>query len=117
MMPILWESQAGFKSGMGGSLGKEEAGLAAFPFASQQRKSGSILEDFHLLPEVSAQRRVAGAFGDSFILLPRPHPGQGKKPREADGRIDFRQLVKDLAKKFKMRIEMRRVGVSGYADG
>ena len=27
----------------------------------------------------------------------------------ADGRIDFRQLVKDLAKEFKMRIEMRQV--------
>ncbi|MFQ6069021.1 MAG: stage 0 sporulation family protein [Candidatus Aminicenantales bacterium] len=29
----------------------------------------------------------------------------------ADGRIDFRQLVKDLAKEFKMRIEMRQIGV------
>lgn len=29
----------------------------------------------------------------------------------ADGRVDFRQLVKDLAKEFKMRIEMRQIGV------
>jgi cell fate regulator YaaT (PSP1 superfamily) len=29
----------------------------------------------------------------------------------ADGRIDFRQLVEGLAKEFKMRIEMRQVGV------
>ena len=29
---------------------------------------------------------------------------------EADGRIDFRQLVKDLAEEFKVRIEMRQVG-------
>ena len=29
----------------------------------------------------------------------------------ADGRIDFRQLVKDLARVFKTRIEMRQVGV------
>jgi cell fate regulator YaaT (PSP1 superfamily) len=29
----------------------------------------------------------------------------------ADGRIDFRQLVKDLARIFKTRIEMRQVGV------
>ncbi|HXX56434.1 MAG TPA: stage 0 sporulation family protein [Thermodesulfovibrionales bacterium] len=29
----------------------------------------------------------------------------------ADGRIDFRELVKDLAAKFKTRIEMRQVGV------
>ncbi|MCU0244240.1 MAG: PSP1 domain-containing protein [Acidobacteria bacterium] len=28
----------------------------------------------------------------------------------ADGRIDFRQLVKDLAKELRMRIEMRQVG-------
>jgi len=33
----------------------------------------------------------------------------------ADGRIDFRQLVKDLAKEFKMRIEMRQVGVRDEA--
>lgn len=29
----------------------------------------------------------------------------------ADGRIDFRELVKDLAAKFKTRIEMRQIGV------
>ena len=30
----------------------------------------------------------------------------------ADGRIDFRQLVKDLASVFKTRIELRQIGVS-----
>jgi cell fate regulator YaaT (PSP1 superfamily) len=29
----------------------------------------------------------------------------------SEGRVDFRQLVKDLAKKLRMRIEMRQVGV------
>ncbi len=29
----------------------------------------------------------------------------------ADGRVDFRELVKDLAKEFKVRIEMRQIGV------
>lgn len=29
----------------------------------------------------------------------------------ADGRIDFRELVKDLASVFKTRIELRQVGV------
>jgi cell fate regulator YaaT (PSP1 superfamily) len=33
----------------------------------------------------------------------------------ADGRIDFRQLVRDLAKELKMRIEMRQVGVRDEA--
>ena len=33
----------------------------------------------------------------------------------ADGRIDFRALVKDLAKEFKMRIEMRQIGVRDEA--
>lgn len=33
----------------------------------------------------------------------------------ANGRIDFRQLVKDLAKEFKMRIEMRQIGVRDEA--
>ena len=33
----------------------------------------------------------------------------------AEGRIDFRQLVKDLAKDLKMRIEMRQVGVRDEA--
>ena len=29
----------------------------------------------------------------------------------ADGRVDFRQLVRDLAKQFQTRIEMRQIGV------
>jgi cell fate regulator YaaT (PSP1 superfamily) len=33
----------------------------------------------------------------------------------ADGRIDFRELVKDLAKVFKIRIEMRQIGVRDEA--
>jgi len=33
----------------------------------------------------------------------------------ANGRIDFRELVKDLAKELKMRIEMRQVGVRDEA--
>jgi len=33
----------------------------------------------------------------------------------ADSRIDFRLLVKDLAKEFKMRIEMRQIGVRDEA--
>jgi len=33
----------------------------------------------------------------------------------ADGRIDFRELVKDLAKTFKTRIEMRQIGVRDAA--
>ncbi len=33
----------------------------------------------------------------------------------ADGRIDFRQLVKMLVKKYKKRIEMRQVGIRNHA--
>lgn len=33
----------------------------------------------------------------------------------ADGRVDFRQLVKDLAEKFRCRIEMRQIGVRDEA--
>ena len=33
----------------------------------------------------------------------------------ADGRIDFRELVKDLARHFKIRIEMRQIGVRDEA--
>jgi len=33
----------------------------------------------------------------------------------ADGRIDFRELVKDLAGRFKMRIEMKQVGIRDQA--
>ena len=33
----------------------------------------------------------------------------------ADGRIDFRELVKDLASHFKMRIELRQIGVRDEA--
>ena len=29
----------------------------------------------------------------------------------ADGRVDFRELVKDLVQKFHMRVEMRQIGV------
>jgi len=31
----------------------------------------------------------------------------------SDGRVDFRNLVKDLAKVFKARIELRQIGVRG----
>ena len=33
----------------------------------------------------------------------------------ADGRVDFRELVRDLASKFKTRIEMRQIGVRDEA--
>jgi cell fate regulator YaaT (PSP1 superfamily) len=33
----------------------------------------------------------------------------------ADGRVDFRQLVRDLASRFKIRIEMRQIGVRDLA--
>ena len=33
----------------------------------------------------------------------------------ADGRVDFRQLVKTLAKQFRVRIEMRQVGIRNQA--
>lgn len=33
----------------------------------------------------------------------------------SEGRIDFRDLVKDLAKKFRMRIEMRQIGIRDEA--
>jgi cell fate regulator YaaT (PSP1 superfamily) len=33
----------------------------------------------------------------------------------ADGRVDFRELVKNLVKKFRVRIEMRQVGIRNQA--
>lgn len=33
----------------------------------------------------------------------------------ADGRVDFRELVKDLARRYRMRIEMRQIGVRDEA--
>ena len=33
----------------------------------------------------------------------------------ADGRVDFRELVKDLVKKFRTRIEMRQIGIRHQA--
>ncbi|PIE71290.1 MAG: stage 0 sporulation protein [Deltaproteobacteria bacterium] len=33
----------------------------------------------------------------------------------AEGRVDFRQLVKDLVKRFRIRIEMRQVGIRNQA--
>jgi len=33
----------------------------------------------------------------------------------ADGRVDFRELVKDLANEFKIRIELRQIGVRDEA--
>jgi len=43
---------------------------------------------------------------------------QGKKAIfyfRADGRVDFRELVKDLAREFKVRIELRQIGVRDEA--
>jgi len=53
--------------------------------------------------------------GQSSLWHETPAFRPGSFHYTADGRIDFRQLVKDLAKEFKMRIEMRQVGVRDEA--
>ena len=46
-----------------------------------------------------------------MAILQGSQNSRGRHFRSADGRIDFRELVKDLASIFRTRIELRQIGV------
>lgn len=66
--------------------------------------------------EVSVQkqsRELAIALGLEMKISDVEFQGDGSKATfyyTAEGRVDFRQLIKDLAKAFSVRIEMRQIG-------
>ncbi|MBI5375985.1 MAG: stage 0 sporulation protein [Candidatus Schekmanbacteria bacterium] len=66
------------------------------------RKAGDKVESRNLQMKIV---RVDTSFDDSKIIF----------YFIADGRIDFRELVKDLAYEFRTRIEMRQIGVRDQA--
>ena len=56
--------------------------------------------------------------GLDMKLVGAEHSFDGKKLVlyfTADGRVDFRELVKDLAQEFKLRIELRQIGIRDEA--
>lgn len=64
-------------------------------------------------------RKTALELGLSMKLSDVEYQGDGKKATffyTADDRVDFRELIKRLADKFKVRIEMRQIGMRQEAS-
>ena len=97
----------------------------------KELRNGQILhaqseEDFHEAQKLFEQERSEYAIclqriaesGLEMQLIDVEHLYGGERIVVyylAEGRIDFRQLVKDLAKEFQTRIEMRQIGVRDEA--
>ena len=70
----------------------------------------------HRAKEVALQKRsreLAIALGLEMKISDVEYQGDGSKATfyyTAEGRVDFRQLIKDMAKEFSTRIEMRQIG-------
>ena len=60
------------------------------------------IKDFNLPMKLASAEHILGGEKIIFYFL-------------ADGRVDFRELVKDLAREYKTRIELRQIGVRDKA--
>ena len=71
-------------------------------------------------PEVQKRaREIAMGLGLEMKLSDVEFRGDGKKATfyyTAEGRVDFRQLIKDMAQAFSIRIEMRQIGLRQEAS-
>ncbi|MDO5035856.1 MAG: regulatory iron-sulfur-containing complex subunit RicT [Porphyromonas sp.] len=59
-------------------------------------------------------RQIARGLGLEMKISDVEYQGDGQKAifyYIADGRVDFRQLIKELARAFRIRVEMRQIGV------
>ena len=82
------------------------------------------IDKWHALRDKEAQiqkraRELAIALGLEMKLSDVEFQGDGKKATfyyTADGRVDFRQLIKDMAQAFSIRIEMRQIGLREEAS-
>lgn len=64
-------------------------------------------------------RKIASGLGLSMKISSVEYQGDGSKATfyyTADDRVDFRQLIRDLADAFKVRIEMRQIGARQEAS-
>jgi cell fate regulator YaaT (PSP1 superfamily) len=68
----------------------------------EHRFCQSMIQEHHLPMRLVETEHIFGGNKIIFYFL-------------ADGRVDFRALVKDLAKKYQTRIEMRQIGVRDEA--
>ena len=106
-------------------------GTVAKPIASEKRTEGKVLrplypEERDILREIRESEEEAFQFCEYRVQernLPMKLVGveqewDRKKIKFyflAEHRIDFRELVKDLARKYRTRIELRQIGVRDYA--
>ena len=71
-------------------------------------------------PEIQKRaRELAIALGLEMKLSDVEYQGDGKKATfyyTAESRVDFRQLIKDMAQAFSIRIEMRQIGLRQEAS-
>lgn len=66
------------------------------------------------LPTMFKSRKIAGDLGLVMKLSDIEFQGDNRKATffyTADGRVDFRELIKQLAKEFKIKVEMRQIGL------
>lgn len=82
------------------------------------------IDKWHALRDREAEiqkraRELAIGLGLEMKLSDVEFQGDGKKATfyyTADGRVDFRQLIKDMAQAFSIRIEMRQIGLRQEAS-
>jgi cell fate regulator YaaT (PSP1 superfamily) len=119
------------ESDMGMSLGRVVQGNTPTPQGDKEREYKPVVriatgEDLRQEEENEALRGEARAFFNERVMargLPMKLVGvESTLDRKrllfyfvADNRIDFRELVKDLASKFRTRIELRQIGVRDAA--
>ena len=120
---VVVESDFGLSIGTV-AVGKHEAGASERELKKILRLANE--EDFRAREENKRLEQEARAFCAERVMargLPMKLVGsESTLDRKrvvfyftADGRIDFRELVKDLAARFKTRIEMRQIGVRDEA--
>jgi cell fate regulator YaaT (PSP1 superfamily) len=87
-------------------------------FTAQDEKEVVRIESEAVPEEMSFCRRRIGELELPMKLVAAEHLLGGEKIIFyflADGRVDFRQLVKDIARQYKTRIELRQIGVRDEA--
>lgn len=87
-------------------------------FTSQDKEELRRIENEAVPKEIAFCRKRIGELELPMKLVGAEHLLGGEKIIFyflADGRVDFRQLVKDIAREYKTRIELRQIGVRDEA--
>ena len=131
--PVITEEENGYDLGLvtlTGELVRFQMKKKKIPYDSEEvskilrKASQQEIDKWHTLREKEPQiqkraRELAIGLGLEMKLSDVEFQGDGKKATfyyTADSRVDFRQLIKDMAKIFSIRIEMRQIGLRQEAS-